>query len=83
MELALKGLFNFGEGDAVMPKRRRIKQTVALGDRLGARAIQLRAEAAKLPHGSERADLLRLARQAEAAADMSEWLKPAHSQAPR
>ena len=63
-----------------MLKRRRVKQTIALEDRLGARAIELREEAAKLPQGAERADLPRLAKQAETAADMSEWLKSAGSQ---
>jgi hypothetical protein len=66
-----------------MLKRRRIKQTLALEDRLGERAIRLRAEAAKLPHGPERASLLRLARQAETAADMSGWLKSPGLQPPK
>ena len=66
-----------------MLKRRRVKQIAALEDRLGDRATQLRTEAAKLPQGPDRADLLRLARQAETAADMSEWLKPSGSHSPK
>ena len=65
-----------------MLKRRRVKQTLALEDRLGDRATQLRAEAAKLPDGPEQASLLRRARQAETAAGMSEWLKSPGSQSP-
>jgi hypothetical protein len=48
-----------------MPKRRRFKQTESLQDRLTALAKDARAEAAELPPGTERDDLLRKARQAD------------------
>jgi hypothetical protein len=66
-----------------MLERHRVKQTVALQDRPGVQAIHLRAEAGRLPQGPERADLLRLACQAETAGDMCEWLKPSGSQSPK
>jgi hypothetical protein len=56
-------------------KRRRFQQTDFLEDRLGVQAIRLRAEAEALPEGPERENLLRLARQAESGARMSELLR--------
>ena len=62
--------------------RRRFKQTDILEDRLAAQAIRLRAEAESLPHGHERDNLLRLSRQAETGAHMSEWLRSPGLQPP-
>lgn len=63
-------------------KRRRFKQTDILEDRLEAHAIRLRAEAEALPPGPARDNLLRLARQAETSAHMSEWLRSPGLQSP-
>lgn len=57
-----------------MKHRNRMKQTHPLEDRLAARAANLREEAKSLPPGSEKESLLKRARQAEAGAQMSEWL---------
>jgi hypothetical protein len=63
-------------------QRRRFKQTDMLEDRLAAQVIRLRAEADALPPGPARDDLLRLARQAETGAHMSEWLRSPGLQSP-
>lgn len=63
-------------------QRRRFKQADILEDRLAAQAIQLRAEAEALPPGRHRDNLLRLARQAETGARMSEWLRSPGLQTP-
>lgn len=65
-----------------MLKRRRIKQTDILEERLGAEAIKLRQEAKSLPAGPKREELLRKARQAEVGAHMSEWLRSPGLRAP-
>lgn len=57
-----------------MQRRRRIKQTASLDQRLDAQAERLRQEARGLPPGVERDRLIQRARQAEVAAHMSEWL---------
>ena len=57
------------------PKRRRVKQTNSLEERLLERTRQLRQQAAVLPPGIEKEALLKLARQAEAGARMTEWLR--------
>ena len=71
-----------GKGQRVM-KRRRFKQTDLLEERLGKEAIRLRAEARLLPPGLQREQLLRLARQAETGAHMSEWLRSPGLRPPR
>ena len=58
-----------------MIKRRRVKQSLNLEERLGLEAIRLNEQARQLPLGAERDRLLRLARQANIAAQMSEWLR--------
>lgn len=55
-------------------KRRRITHTDTLEQRLVAEARRLRETARLLPPGSARADLLRKARQAEAAREISQSL---------
>ncbi|SIO33171.1 hypothetical protein SAMN05443247_04048 [Bradyrhizobium erythrophlei] len=57
-----------------MQQRRRFKQTTTLDQRLSEQAERLRKEAQGTPPGVERDDLLRRARQAEAAAHMQEWI---------
>nr|WP_128970774.1 hypothetical protein [Bradyrhizobium tropiciagri] len=56
-------------------KRRRVKQTNSLEERLLERARQLHQQAAALSPGIEKEALLKLARQAEAGASMTEWLR--------
>ncbi|MCP3472415.1 hypothetical protein NLM33_19060 [Bradyrhizobium sp. CCGUVB1N3] len=57
-----------------MQKRRRIKQTSTLEQRLLEEAERLRKQAQGNPSGFERERLLRRARQAETAAHVNEWL---------
>ena len=70
------------QGKRRMIKRNRRKQTQSLEQRLEAEAIRLRQQAGLLPAGSEREQLLRKVRQAEAASRMTEWLKSPGLQAP-
>jgi hypothetical protein len=65
-----------------MLKRRRFKQTLSLGDRLADEAARLRRQAASLPHGAEREELLRRARQAVTAMKVNEWLSSPGLQPP-
>ncbi|MGM4961585.1 hypothetical protein ACT4MK_01225 (plasmid) [Bradyrhizobium barranii] len=58
-----------------MRQRRRFTQTVSLEERLAQEAKRLREQAKALPHGSQREDLIRKARQAETGSHMSEWLR--------
>lgn len=55
-------------------RRRRIKQTVGLEERLAAQARDDRERARSLPPGREREDLLRHAGRIEEATRMTEWL---------
>jgi hypothetical protein len=55
-------------------RRRRFKQTTSLQDRLASFAQEARKQAARLPPGSEKQDLLRRARQAETAARLDSWI---------
>lgn len=56
-----------------MLKRRRFKQSVSFQDRLAMFASDAREQASFLPPGPEREELLRKARQADAASLMDEW----------
>jgi hypothetical protein len=56
-------------------QRRRFKHVVSFPDDLSEEAKRLRAEAEKLPPGTERHGLERKARQAETAAHIDEWLE--------
>jgi hypothetical protein len=56
-----------------MLTRRRFKQSVSFHDRLATFANDARKQASRLPPGPEREDLLRKARQADAASQMDEW----------
>jgi hypothetical protein len=56
-------------------RRRRVIQTQSLEDRLAQVANRLRNETKAMKPGPDREILLRRARQAELAAEMSEWLR--------
>lgn len=56
-------------------KRRRIKHTRSLEERLAEEAKILREEAKKLPPGERQESLLEKARQAETGSHISEWLR--------
>lgn len=63
-----------------MQKRRRIKQTSSLEERLATEAAELRAK--HLPPCPKREALLRKARQDETASHMTEWLTSPGLRAP-
>ena len=65
-----------------MPQRNRFKQTAPLDQPLQDEAKRLRKEAQGTPPGHERDNLIRRARQAEAAVQMNEWLV-SHGLAPK
>lgn len=65
-----------------MLKRRRIKQTEPLIDRLTTYAAELRAKAALLSDEEQKSILLQRARGAEAAIAMQGWLKSSGLQPP-
>jgi hypothetical protein len=55
-------------------QRRRFKNILTFPERLDQEAKRLRTEAARLPPGFERDELLRKARQAETALHVNDWL---------
>jgi hypothetical protein len=61
-------------GSKPLKRRRRVRQTVSLQDRLVQQAREDRVQARSLPPGREREELLRHARRAESASQMTEWL---------
>src|SRR5215475_2854507 len=61
-------------GSRAMQHRRRLKETTPLKERLAAVAQDVRDQAAALPPGAEREDLLRRARQADTASHLDEWI---------
>jgi hypothetical protein len=63
-----------------MSTRRRFKQVICLKDRLIQEAQSLRKQAAEMPHGDLRDELLMKARHAETAAHMDDWLASNRSQ---
>jgi hypothetical protein len=56
-------------------KRRRIKQTPSLEERLVENVGQFRQQAELLPHGHTRDQIMRRIRQNETASHLSEWLR--------
>jgi hypothetical protein len=64
-------------------QRRNFKETAPLDQRLTEQAERLRKEAQGAPPGVMRDKLIRLARQAETASHMQEWLTSPGLQAPR
>jgi hypothetical protein len=63
-------------------KRRRLKQTASLEERLTEDTEQLREQAKTLPPGASLDHVLRRIRQNETAAHMSEWLNSPGLKAP-
>ena len=66
-----------------MQQRRRFKQTVSLQDRISSFAETARKVAALLPPGAERDVLLRKARQADTAANLTDWANSPGLQPPK
>ena len=64
-------------------RRNRTKQTDNLENRCAEEAKRLHEQAALLPPGRLRDDVLRKARQAETASHMSEWLRSPGLQTPK
>ena len=64
-------------------QRRRFKNTLTFPDRLAKVADRFRQEAETKPPGQERDDLLGKSLQAEAAAQLDEWLSSPGLQRPR
>jgi hypothetical protein len=64
-------------------KRRRFKQTDSLQVRLAAFAQDARDEAARLPPGVERDEMLRKVSQADTAAHLDEWANSPGLQPPK
>jgi hypothetical protein len=56
-----------------MLKRRRHKQTISFKDRLADWAERIREQAARLPPGTERDEMLKRASQADTAAHLDDW----------
>jgi len=65
-----------------MKQRRRFTQTVSLEERLAGEAKRLREQAKALPHGPQREDLLRKARQVETGCHINDWLRSPGLQSP-
>ena len=66
-----------------MIKRRRFRPTTSFQDRLNAFAQDAREQAAELPPGVQRDDMLRKARQANTAAHLDEWANSPGLQPPK
>lgn len=63
--------------------RRRIQQTTITGEHLAEEARRFRKEARGTPPGIARERLIRRARQAEAASDLTKWLNSRALQSPK
>ena len=81
--MGLKGvcLSGYDEDDRSMSekpiaKRKRVKHTLNLEERLIEASRNARDTARTLPHGKERAELLRKARESDGAAQIHHWLSP-------
>jgi hypothetical protein len=66
----------------VMQNRRRFKHQVSLQDRIIAWAREVRAQAAELPPGPDRDELLKKVRQAETAMHLEDWANSPELQPP-
>lgn len=66
-----------------MQQRRRFKQTVSLQDRISSFAETARKVAALLHPGAEKDVLLRKARQADTAANLTDWVNSPGLQPPK
>lgn len=65
-----------------MTKRRRVKQTMTLQDRLVAEAQRQRAKADGMPPGRDRDEILQHAQEIETTAELSGWLNSPGLQPP-
>jgi hypothetical protein len=66
-----------------MQRRKRIRQTNTLAERLQQASDRLRSEARQKPPGMEREILLKRARQADVAAHIDEWLSSPGLRSPK
>ena len=66
-----------------MQRRRRIKQTTSLSDRLKTFADELKTKAAQLRPGPEQDALLKRARQADTASHIDNWANSCGLQPPK
>jgi hypothetical protein len=66
-----------------MPPTQPHQPKAALETRLALEALKLKETAKALPHGQERAALIRKARQFETASHLNEWLSSPGLQSPR
>lgn len=66
-----------------MQRRRRIKQSTSLKDRLASFAEELKAKAFRLRPGPERDALLQRAHRADTASDIDEWANSPGLQPPK
>jgi hypothetical protein len=66
-----------------MQRRRRFKQTLSFKDRLLAFAEDIRSQAALLPAGHERDDMLTRARRADTAWRLDDWANSPRLQTPK
>jgi len=64
-------------------RRRRVKQTRSLEERMAEQAAKLKEQANRLPPGQEREELLKRARVAETGAHLSDWLTSPGFQPPK
>ena len=67
----------------MIKRRRRVKQTTSLHERLIAFAHEAREKASSLPAGHEKQDLLKKAGQADTAVRLEEWISSPGSQPPK
>jgi hypothetical protein len=65
-----------------MLKRRRQKQTISFKDRLADWAKDVREQAARLPPGTKREEMLKRASQADTAAHLDDWANSSDLQPP-
>ena len=66
-----------------MQNRRRFKHEITLQDRIVMWAKEVRAQAAELPPGPERDELLKKVRQAETAMHLEDWANSPGLQPPK
>ena len=66
-----------------MQNRRRFKHQITLQDRIAMWAKEVREQAAELPPGPERDELLKKVRQAEMAMHLEEWANSPELQPPK
>ncbi|MBB4382919.1 hypothetical protein GGD66_000443 [Bradyrhizobium sp. CIR48] len=64
-------------------RRKRVKQTRSLEERMAEQAITLKSGPSHLPAGAEREGLLKRARIAETGAHLSDWLTSPGLQPPK